>query len=193
MSVGPPSPVASSPGWPPTLISVLTAVVPGREDDLAEQIAALGEGDSFFAGLASTHLARLVVVGQLPRLPGMPRTTHRLLMRYLLLSVVADSTPAGFFEELRTLGGDSVDTIWFHCVGYPGRDDARAFGRYLTRNLVPAQQTYAAYDATVPEILEALALRTEHACFAVGAQELDSVDELQARFCEHFDVGGGPG
>lgn len=176
--------------WPPTSISVLTAVAPGHEDVLTEQLAALGEGPSLFAGLASTHMARLVVVGQLPRLPGMPRTTRRLRMRYLLLSVVANSTPAGFFEELRTDGGESVDRVWSHCVGYPGRGEARSFVRYLTRNLVPAQQTYAAYDATVPEIRDALALRTKHAGFAVEAQELDGAAQLRARFRERFGVGG---
>ena len=178
--------------WPPTSISVLTAVVPGQEDDLTEQLAALGEGPSLFAGLASTHMARLVVVGQLPRLPGMPRTTRRLRMRYLLLSVVANATPAAFFEELRTQGGDRVDAVWSRCVGYPGREGARAFVRYYARNLVAAQQTYEAYDATVPEIRDAIRLRKQHADFAVSAQ-LDTPAVLLARFRADFGIGGEDG
>lgn len=181
----------SQPTWPPTSIAVLTPVLPGREDDLAEVLAALGQGPSPFAGLASTHMARLVLVGQVPRLPGMPASTLRLRMRYLLLSVVANNTPAGFFEELRTRGGASVDTVWSHCVGYPGRGQARDFERYLTRNVVPAHQTYASYDATVREVRDALALRGRHARFAMQAQELDTPAALLERFREAFAVDGG--
>ena len=54
---------------------------------------------------------------------------------------------------------------------------ADAFLRYMRGNLAPAQQTHAAFDASVHDIRHALGLWKEYGRFAMGHQDLNCEDE----------------
>jgi hypothetical protein len=151
---------------------VLTPVLPGHESDLVAHLAALPIDPSPFAALKETHIARLAVIGQVKPFLALPRSKRRLKMRYLLFTAVANQPTSGFLEDLRVSCGSTVDEVWAHCVRYPGSEDPSRFLRYMTLNLVEALQTFAAYDASVPEILRALDLRARHQQFALEAQDI---------------------
>ncbi len=117
----------------------------------------------------------------------MKRVRHPLRMRYLLLTADANSPVEDFLEELRTSSGPAVDAVWDHCVRYPGHGDPKRFHRYMGRNLVEPEQTFSAYDATVPEVRAALALRRQHLAFAIDTQGRRDTD-LRAEFLTHFGL-----
>lgn len=168
-------------GWSQTSISVLTPVTRGREAELHDHLRSLPPDEkSPFARLDSVHLARLVLVGGPNGVPG--RRRRPLARRHLLFSVVANRPPEAFFEELRSTCGADADRIWGCCNCYPGAGAATAFVDYMETHRLPAQQTYFAFpDATVSQIESALALRKQHALFAISAQGVDPV-ELLNRF-----------
>lgn len=174
--------------WPPTPAAVLCAVTPGEERPLKVALARLN-GARWFEDIDEVHFARLVVVGQVPVVPGFPAVKQPLRMRYLLLTALVDLPGEGFFERLRTRCSEQVDEVWSHCVGYPGHDRARQFHLYLRNNSLHASQTYTAYDAGVGEVREALALRRSHGAFALEAQHLHGA-RLREAFREHFGVSG---
>ena len=173
--------------WPPTPVGVLTPVKPGREIDLQRHLAAISAERSPFEALENTHLARLVILGQLKALPGIPTPTRRLAMSYLFFTAVSNLPEEAFFEELHERCAASVDGIWEHCVGYPETGNKRRFLRYMTHNVVSTQQTFAAFDATVAEVREALLLRRRHVAFALEAQQKTDAGLLEA-FRERFAI-----
>ncbi|MGY1690667.1 hypothetical protein [Geodermatophilus sp. SYSU D01105] len=177
--------------WPATPLTVLTPVVPGEEGALRESLARLpAAGDSPFSRVAETHFARVVVLSGAPwRYRGLPRRTRPLRMQYLLFTSTANRPPERHVEDLRDGLGPDADAVWGHCVGYPGHDRAAEFCRYLLHNRLPVHRWFAAYDATVQEVGDALDLRRRHARFAGQTQGCDDVD-LQAAFLTEFGDGG---
>ena len=176
--------------WPATPITVLTPVVPGQEHALRRSLAALAEpGASPFDRVAETHFARWVVVSGAPwRYRGLPRRTRPLRMQYLLFTSTANRPPEEHVEDLRTgLRGDA-DAVWGHCVGYPGYQQPAGFRRYLLHNRLPTHRWFAAYDATVEEVGDALDLRHRHTRFAVRMQEVDDLGLQQAFLTEFGDA-----
>lgn len=175
--------------WPPTQVAVLAPVLPGQELALAGHLEDLDASTNPFVSLTSTHRARLVIIGQVRTTAGMKRVRRPLQMRYLLLTAVANSPVEDFLEELRTSSGPAVDAVWDHCVRYPGHHNAKLFHRYMRRNLVEAEQTFSAYDATVPQVRQALTLRKQHLAFAIATQGKRDTD-LRAQFLTHFGLDG---
>ena len=110
-------------------------------------------------------------------------------MQYLLFTSTANRPPEQHVEDLRTgLRGDA-DAVWGHCVGYPGHQRAADFCRYLLHNRLPVHRWFAAYDATVREVGDALDLRRRHAEFAAQTQTLDDLD-LHKAFLAEFGHDG---
>ncbi len=177
--------------WPATPLTVLTPVVPGEELALQDSLARLSQdGDSPFSRVAETHFARCVVIAGAPwRYRGLPRRTRPLRMRYLLFTSTANRPNEQHVEDLRTGLGRDADAVWGHCVGYPGHDRPAEFRRYLLHNRLPVHRWFAAYDATVQEVGDALDLRRRHAQFAMQAQEVDDLD-LQKAFLTTFGNDG---
>jgi hypothetical protein len=176
--------------WPATPLSVLTPVQPGEERALADSLAGLRQaGDSPFSRVADTHFARWVVLSGTPwRFRGVPRRARPLRMQYLLFTSTANSPAERHVEDLRTgLRGDA-DAVWGHCIGYPGHERRAEFCRYLLHNRLPVHRWFAAYDATVREIQDALALRRRHANLAMRTQMAHDL-ELQKAFLDEFGHG----
>jgi hypothetical protein len=173
--------------WPATPMTVLTPVVPGQEQALRESLERLsGPGARPFSRVAETHFARWVVVSGAPwRYQDHPRRTRPLRMQYLLFTSTANRPPEQHVEDLRTgLRGDA-DAAWGHCVGYPGYQQPAGFRRYLLHNRLTTHRWFAAYDATVQEVGDALDLRRRHTRFAVRMQEVDDLG-LQKAFLTEF-------
>ncbi len=177
--------------WPATPLTVLTPVVPGREGGLLEALAGLPQAaDSPFSRVAETHFARWVVIAGAPwRYRGLPCRTRPLRMQYLLFTSTANRRPEEHVEDLRTGLGSDADAVWGHCVGYPGHDRPAEFRRYLLHNRLPVHRWFAAYDATVGEVGDALDLRRRHARFAMQVQQLDDLG-LQEAFRTEFGDDG---
>ena len=175
--------------WPATPLTVLTPVVPGQEGGLREALARFPSA-SPFSHVAETHFARWVVIAGAPwRFRGLPRRTRPLRMQYLLFTSTANRRPEEHVEDLRTGLGRHADAVWGHCVGYPGHDRPAEFRRYLLHNRLPVHRWFAAYDATVQEVGDALDLRRRHAQFAMQAQTVGDLD-LQKAFLTELMTDG---
>ncbi|HEX2074273.1 MAG TPA: hypothetical protein VHF92_10845 [Geodermatophilus sp.] len=170
---------------------MLTPVQPGQEHALADCLARLSQaGESPLSRLADTHFARWVVLtGTTSHYRGAPRPARPLRMRYLLFTSTANSPAERHVEDLRTRLRGDADAVWGHCVGYPGHERRADFCRYLLHNRLPTHRWFAAYDATVQEVREALALRRRHADLAARTQTADD-RELQRAFLDEFGQGG---
>ena len=169
--------------WPATPHTVLTAVLPGEEEELAADLRSLDRDPSPFADLSSTHFVRWVVVGQVRSRRRRPR--RPLSTRYLLFTALSNSPVDAFLEELGQRLGPELDTVWRHCVGYPGHRDSRAFVAYLRHNTLRVDQVFTAYDADVAEVRRAVRLRRAHAALARRTQLMDDRD-LQRAFLDVF-------
>lgn len=176
--------------WPATPLTVLTPVRPGEEGALARSLTRLPQGeDSPFGRVPDTHFARWVVLSGTPwRVPGVPRRSRPLRMRYLLFTSTANRSPEDHVEDLRTGLRSDADAVWGHCIGYPGHDRAAEFRRYLLHNRLPVHRWSPAYDATTQEVREALDLRRRHADLAMRTQTAGD-QQLQEAFLAEFGRG----
>jgi hypothetical protein len=166
-------------------LSVLTAIRDGQENSLARQLNALEAGDaSPLAGVPATHFARWVVIGDVVY-EGKGSRDH-LNCGQLLFTSNYDGEPAAYLESLRVGLGETADLIWGHCHGYPGREDADGFARYLQAHQIESSLFFAAYGTrTVQDVKASLAMRLQLIDFAMRTQGLPD-EELQAAFTESF-------
>jgi hypothetical protein len=113
------------------------------------------------------------------------RRDHLKLARLLFTSNF-DGDLAPYLEALRTGLGGVADTIWQHCVGYPGSADADAFAAYLRAHQIENSLFFAAYgERTVDEVNRSLGVRRQVIEFALSAQGLGA-PELHTAFRETF-------
>lgn len=167
-------------------LSVLTPVLPGREQALRTLLEGLPHGpDSPLAAVPGTHFARWVLVPQLvqqgpPMQPDLLRGTH------LLFTSNLDGEPGPYLHALATRVPDVADAVWGHCLGYPGSADPAAFVAWVEHHRLPTAFFVSGYpDAPLPRVLAALSLRDRVTRFAVDAQGLPP-DELLAAFRAAF-------
>lgn len=163
-------------------ITLLTPVRAGQESALRDDIAALGIGeDSPLSRLPSVHFARWLLIERLRTdWPGAPVPPPRLRSAYLLFTANVTAPdddwsarmPHSFLTELRTRIGPDADTLWGHCLGYPGRGDADAFGRYLAASQVETSLFHVGYpDVTVDQVRARLAARDSLIAFCLEHQD----------------------
>jgi hypothetical protein len=171
-----------------TPLTLLTPIRPGEERELEAYLAQLPRDEnSPFRRLSSTHFARWAVIDRLASdYAGAPSPVQPLHMSYLLFSSTFNGPVREYLEELRVRLGAEADTIWGHCVNYPGHRRPGPFRRYLLHNEVPVHLWYTAYDATVTEVRAAVDLRRRHIEFARRVQELDDDKDLHRAFIEEF-------
>src|SRR6185436_5483732 len=67
-----------------------------------------------FAKLSRLHFARFITFDATQDLEGRPVPAQ------LALLTNVDAPLDGHLEELCTVGGDGIDAVFAHCVGYPG-------------------------------------------------------------------------
>jgi hypothetical protein len=165
----------------------LTAILPGRSDELRRLIESLPLApESPFARVRQVHFARWVIVPQLVEVGPPPETPDRLRNEYLLFSADVDGELEPFLEALRESIPEVMDAVYAHCVAYPRSADREGFHRYFRHNQIETTFPFSAYpDATVQEVREAIELRGRLIDLAVREQELDAAG-LQEAYHQAF-------
>jgi hypothetical protein len=160
-------------------LTVVAPVVAGREQEAREAIEALPVGpDSPLAQLAGLHFSRIHVVSDLVFQGPQQRHREHLRAAQLVFTSTFDGELDPYLDALRPV----ADAWWSFCVGYPGSADAAVFTRWVREHQIDSSLFASAHpEATVPGVLESLALRERIIDFAVAARGLDPV-ELQRRF-----------
>jgi hypothetical protein len=168
-------------------LTVMTPIVNGQETQLTRYLDGLqSRNESPLAGVHGTHFARWVVIDDVIYEGSDEGDREHLKHARLLFTSNFDGELDAYLEALRTGLGDSADTIWGHCIGYPGSGEARAFADYMRRHQLDSSLFFTAYgDRTVEEVKRSLALRTKFTEFALKAQGLRA-SELKAAFLQEF-------
>src|SRR4030081_1335021 len=82
------------------------------------------------AKVSSTYFARLVVLDDVVFV-GKPACEEHLKSRYLIFEASFDGDLDTYLKRLVTEVPEFVDTVWKHCVGYPGVANSDAFVAYM--------------------------------------------------------------
>lgn len=166
-------------------LMIWTPIRPGAEDSLRAHLDALDRRDSPLARLPRTHMARWLIVPDMPVPPG----THLrdpLGNQYLLFTSNLDGDADSYLHELVARMPVEAGEIWGHCVGCPQPAEGVALKAYLHRNQVDSGFAFAAYgDASVAEIKRALDKRARLIDFVVRAQEMKPA-QRRAAFLDEF-------
>jgi hypothetical protein len=168
-------------------LTVITPIVNGQETQLAGYLNGLQSRDqSPLAGVRGTHFARWVVIDDVIYEGTDEGDREHLKHARLLFTSNFDGELDSYLEALRTGLGDSADTIWGNCIGYPGSGDAGAFADYMRHHQLDSSLFFSAYgDRTVEDVTRSLALRTKFTAFVLAAQGLPAA-ELKAAFLQDF-------
>jgi hypothetical protein len=170
-------------------LTVIAPIVAGHEDELRDHIAALPQGpESPLARLGSLHFSRIQIFGELVY-QGPPQKPDALNGSHLVFTSSFDGDLGAYLAAICERLGPDVDVWWRHCAGYPGTSDPVAFERWIREHQVDSAMFSVAYpEATVPDVLDSLALRERIVEFAAAAQGVDDA-ELQRRFRAEFAEG----
>jgi hypothetical protein len=145
-----------------------------------------GGAASPLAGVGATHFARWVIVGDVVYEGTGQRRVDHLKCGRLLFTSNFDGALEPYLEQLRTGLGEVADTIWAHCVGYPGRADPHAFSAYMRAHQLDCSLFFAAYgERCVAEVTESLAARRRVIEFAMRSQGM-TAGELHTAFMDAF-------
>jgi hypothetical protein len=160
-------------------LTVIAPVVAGREDEAREAIEALPP--DFLRGLDNLHFSRIHVVSDLVFQGPQQRHRDELRASHLVFTSTFDGELEPYLEALWPLAG----TWWRFCVGYPG-SAGEEFVRWVREHQLDSSLFASAHpEATVPGVLESLALRERLVDFAIQARALEPA-ELQRRFRDAF-------
>jgi len=167
-------------------LTTFARVLDGKADELEAYLEALPRGpESPFARVGGLHIARVQLFRALVHQGPKQKRADTLRHAHLVFTSTIDGDLDPYLDALRALVPE-CDEWWGRCAGYPGRSDTRTFRAYV-RSLQarPGLFQSAMPDATVPEVREALALRSRVIDFAVEAQGLDAA-ALHERFRSSF-------
>ncbi len=161
---------------PVTHLTVITAVKPGRHDELRALLRSLPTGaGSPFAGIPGTHNGRWALIDTSASSTA-PLRAGGLASPMLVCSAVIDSTPAQWLSALLDELGGLADEIWEHCPGWPTTDHVG----YLLAHQVMPHLGFATWDEPAEEIRQALDRRGQLVDFAVRTQGLPAAELLEA-------------
>jgi hypothetical protein len=169
-------------------LSVLTPILPGRQDDLIAQLDAWGDGDaSPLARVPRTHIARWVVIPDVVHQGAGQRKRDTLAPR-LLFSSNHDGDVGAYLEGLRTGMGADADAVWSHCRGYPGHQDGPGFAAWMLAHTLEAALFFAAYGGmTVEQVHHNIDRRRKLLDLVMASQGAPAAD-LKTRFMETFPL-----
>ena len=152
-------------------------------DELQAYLDALSP--SVFAPLEMLHLARVQIFRSLVHQGPRQRQTDTLRVPQLVFTSTYDGSLDDYLDALR-IRVPEADEWWGRCPGYPGREDAAAFGAYVKGHAIRTSLWASAIPgATVGDVRESLALRERIVRFAAAAQGLDAAT-LHERFRAEF-------
>lgn len=165
---------------------VLTPIRPGHEQQLRAYLEALPHDDSPLARLPRTHMARLLIVDDMP----MPRNRSDLADPldgpYLMFTSNFDGDLDSYLAELSERLAPEAPQIWGRCIGCPDPPAGAALKAYLGRNQIQSGVAFAAYgQASVAQVRSALDKRERLADFVVRAQDMEPAQRRTA-FLEEF-------
>ncbi len=113
-----------------------------------------------FARVSSTHFARLVVMDDVVFV-GAPAIEEHLKSRYLIFETNFDGDLDTYLTRMAREIPDVVDSVWKHCVGYPGVADPAAFAAYMKKCQIETTFFFAdVNDKTVQQNLKALQVQS---------------------------------
>ena len=157
-------------------LTVIAPIEAGREDEAREAIEALPPG--FLSQLENLHFSRIHVISDLAFQGPQQRHRDHLRASHLVFTSTFDGELEPYLEALRPI----ADTWWQFCVGYPGDE----FVTWVREHQLDSALFASAHpEATVPGVLESLALRERIIDFAIEARALEPA-ELQRRFRDEF-------
>lgn len=137
--------------------------------------------NSPFAKVSSTHLARLVVMDDVVFV-GTPALEEHLQSRYLVFESNFDGDLDTYLGRMARDAAEEVDSVWRHCVGYPGVRDPEAFAAYMKKCQVDTTFFFAdVNNKTVQQTLRALKVQSSLAHF-IAANQGRPPAEIQAAF-----------
>lgn len=166
-------------------LMVWTPIRPGEEDALRAYLEAVDKADSPLLRSPRTHMARWIVVPDMPVAPG---TSLRdpLGTQFLLFTSNFDGDADSYLHELVAQVPAEAAAIWGRCVGCPQPAEGAALKAYLHRNQVDSGVAFAAYpNASVAQIRSALDKRSRLIDFVVRAHEMTPAKRRNA-FLEEF-------
>ena len=168
-------------------LMVLTPIRDGEQDALRAYLERLARGSaSPLARLPRTHMARLLIVAQMPVPPGREDLEDALGGAYLLFTSNFDGDLDSYLGELAEALEPEAGEIWGRCIGCPRPAAGAALKAYLGRNQINSGVVFAAYgDASVARVRSALDKRERLVDFAIRAQDMAPRQRRKA-FLEEF-------
>jgi hypothetical protein len=153
-------------------LTILAPIIQGDAKDLAHATAIRWylasqprDRHSPLARVTGTHQARLVVMDDVVYV-GAPACEEHLKSRYLVFESNFDGDLDAYLMRLATEAREFVDSVWRHCVGYPGVDDPQAFATYMKKCQVTTTFYFAdVNNRTVEQNLRALQTQSALAKF----------------------------
>jgi len=134
-----------------------------------------------FAQLSSTYLARLVVMDDVVYV-GAPACEEHLKSRYLVFETNFDGDLDTYLTRMARETPEFVDSVWKHCVGYPGVSDTAAFIAYMKKCQIKTTFFFAdVNNRTVEQTRKALQTQSALAHFIEKYQGKPAA-EMQREF-----------
>lgn len=174
-------------------LTLLSPIIDDASADIShdcairQYLACLPNGHtSPFAKVSSTHICRLVVMDDVIYV-GTPAKEEHLRSKYLVFESNFDGELEPYLTRMAKDIPDVVESVWGHCVGYPGLLDIDAFVSYMKK----CQLTTTFYFAdvnnhTVQSTLHALKVQASVAEFIAKYQGA-TPSEIQAAFRAFYE------
>jgi hypothetical protein len=155
-------------------LMVLTPIRAGEAGALEAYLAELPRGSSSpLARLPRTHMARLLIVPDMPVPPGRSDLADPLGGPYLLFTSNFDGDLDSYLSELADALEPEAEEIWGRCIGCPRPAAGAALKAYIGRNQLQSGVVFAAYgSASVADVRRALDTRERLVDFAIRAQDM---------------------
>src|ERR1051325_2521505 len=120
-------------------LTILSPIIDDPKADISDDcalrdyLAKLPNGqDSPFAKVSSTHICRLVVMDDVIYV-GTPAKEEHLNSKYLVFESNFDGELEPYLIRFAKTVPDLVESVWSHCIGYPGLRDVSAFVDYMKK------------------------------------------------------------